>query len=460
MIIRPSIDDFLNIIKYLARLSDIIKNNTSRHKYLKVLSTDYMEAFHCLAQDCEDNCCKRWSVRLDQEHYQSILQLGSTHPTLQATIDASVHIAQTPADKGHHATIEMNQQGYCPFLNPNALCQLQVLGSIDVLGNTCANYPRIYYQIDDTVEMTGALSCPEVTRLCFRSPEPPVLKRVDSTLLPRTNYKLTHKIDTSLSTYYERCFPSIRDEFLKIALHPDYSSKQKLYTLCYLSQRLSVHYNNDCDAGIESLIQHELDRLSGPDIIQNLLLHLDNFQDVSRNGLITVQSIFAIRIQHYKQDPLTPYINDIIESYRDHMPFEMDIETLARIYFKRKKTILDSVHVQLENYLSRHLHNCILREWFIRFPDPYHYMQMLTLRQAMLRFLLYSHPSIQQWCQAESNHTEETLHSVVEEISVEIFYLFSRSIEHDITFLQNVYSALTTENMMNLDASLAFIKGL
>lgn len=78
----------------------------------------------------------------------------------------------------------------------------------------------------------------------------------------------------------------------------------------------------------------------------------------------------------------------------------------------------------------------------------------------MLRFLLYSHPSIQQWCKADANHTEETLHSVIEEISVEIFYLFSRSIEHDITFLQNVYSALTTEDMMNLDASLAFIKGL
>ncbi|MDH5359192.1 MAG: flagellin lysine-N-methylase [Gammaproteobacteria bacterium] len=419
-----------------------------------------MEAFRCLAQDCEDNCCKRWSVRLDREHYQRILDLGTTIPTLQATINSSVHITPSPVDKDHYATIEMNQQGYCPFLNQDALCQLQDLGGINVLGNTCANYPRVYYQIDNTVEMIGALSCPEVTRLCFRSTDKSQLIPIKPETLPRKNYRLTLHIDTQKSNYYERQFPLVRDEFMRIALHPDYTSKQILYLLCYLSQRLSMHYNNDCNDSIESVFQHELKRFSGPDIINSLLAHMDNFQDLSRIGLITVQSIFSIRIQHYKQDPLTPYINDIIESYRDHMPFEMDIDTLARIYFKRKKTILDSVHAQLENYLSRHLQNCILREWFIRFPDPYHYIQMLTLRQAMLRFLLYSHPSIQQWCKADANHTEETLHSVIEEISVEIFYLFSRSIEHDITFLQNVYSALTTEDMMNLDASLAFIKGL
>lgn len=419
-----------------------------------------MEAFHCLAQDCEDSCCKRWSVRLDQEHYKRILQLGSEHSTLKSTIEKSVHIAHTPVDKDHYATIEMNNEGYCPFLNPQSLCQLQALADINVLGNTCANYPRIYYQIDDTVEMIGALSCPEVTRLCFRSTESPNLKPIPSDILPRQNYTLTHHIDSGKSDYYERCFPMIRNEFLKIALQPNYNSKQKLYLLCYLSQRLSVHYNNNCDANIESSLQHELNRFSGTEIIQNLLANMDNFKDVSKTGLITVQSIFSIRIHHYQQDPLTPYINDIIESYRDHMPFEMEIDTLSSIYFKRKQTIVDSVHTQLENYLSRHLHNCLLREWYIRFPNPYHYIQMLALRHSMLRFLLYSHPSIQLWCQADAEHTEETLHKVIEEISVEIFYLFSRSIEHDIPFLQNVYSALITEDMMNLDASLAFIKGL
>lgn len=419
-----------------------------------------MALFRCLAQDCEDNCCKRWSVRLDKEHYSRILNLGMRQAQLQTTIDASVHITRQPIDAHHYATIEMDEEGYCPFLNQQSLCELQSLGDINVLGNTCANYPRVFYQIDDTLEMIGALSCPEITRLCFRSTDLPILTPVEQKSLPRQDYTLTHHIDTQTSPYYERRFPLIRGEFLNIVHDRTYTSKQKLYLLCYLSKRLSTHFNNHCDASIEPIIQNVLQRFSGKEIKESLLLNLEKFHDLSHTGLITVQSIFSIRIQHYQQDPLTPYINDIIESYREHMPFDMEIGALSIIYFQRKETISERVHSQLEDYLSRHLHNCLLREWFIRFPDPFNYMQMLTLRHAMLRFLLYSHPSIQEWCQTEPEHTDETLHKVIEEISVEIFYLFSRSIEHDTDFLQNVYSALITEDMMNLDASLAFIKGL
>ncbi|MDH5183830.1 MAG: flagellin lysine-N-methylase [Gammaproteobacteria bacterium] len=419
-----------------------------------------MNEFRCLAQDCEDNCCKRWSVRLDKEHYSQILQLGSVHAKLQSTINQSVHITRHPADKHHFATIDMDEEGYCPFLNQESLCQLQDLGDINVLGNTCANYPRVMYQIDDTVEMVGALSCPEVTRLCFRSNETPALIPVGLESLPREDYTLTHHIDTQRAPYYERRFPLIREAFLNIAIHHGYTSKQKLYLLCYLSQRLSVHYHSGCDDSIETILQHELTRFSGTTIKKSLLTNMDNFQDLTKTGLITVQSIFSIRIQHFQQDPLTPYVNDIIESYREDMPFDMEIDALSEIYVERKETISHSVHIQLEDYLSRHLHNCLLREWYIRFPNPFNYMQMITLRQAMLRFLLYSHPSIQQWCQTEAEHTDETLHKVIEEISVEIFYLFSRSIEHDVAFLQNVYSTLLTEDMMNLDTTLAFLKGL
>ena len=52
------------------------------------------------------------------------------------------------------------------------------------------------------------------------------------------------------------------------------------------------------------------------------------------------------------------------------------------------------------------------------------------------------------------------LHKVIEELSVEMMFLFSRSIEHDTTFLQNIYSALNTEDMMNLDTALSLLRGI
>jgi hypothetical protein len=41
---------------------------------------------------------------------------------------------------------------------------------------------------------------------------------------------------------------------------------------------------------------------------------------------------------------------------------------------------------------------------------------------------------------------------------VEIVYLYARSIDHNLTFLQVVYQAMLEQQMMTFDYSMAFIK--
>ena len=424
-----------------------------------------MAKFRCLGSECEDTCCKHWTVKVDKSHYVAIEQLSQKHPELAKIVSQSVVELEQPGDEAAYAQIQMDASGFCPFLDGKQLCRLHTIGGIEVLGNTCAFYPRVLYQIDDTLEVAGALSCPEVVRGCLRAENRPGLIEVGSNILPRAHdYRVVHSIDTATANTYERLFPKVRERFAQLAFDPMLTCKQKMYLLCYGSYRLSEHYHNESDDAVEAFVNSELQRLSSAQLKDRLLERFNAFEDSEKLGLITIQSIFLIRTQHYENEPLTPYISDIINSYLQELdsdnPFTTEIDGLYNVYHGRKKAILEVAKSQIEDYLSRHLQNCLLREWYIRFPDPFGYMLMLTLRHAMLRFLLYSHPSIYRWCLEDEEHATETLHKVIEELSVEMLFLFSRSIEHDTTFLQNIYSALISEEMMQLNTALCLLRGV
>ena len=72
---------------------------------LKVPS--YYEKFHCIADQCKDNCCYGWEIDIDEgtmDYYRSLGgELGK---------EITSHIRE-----GEENTMIMREDGYCPFLN-------------------------------------------------------------------------------------------------------------------------------------------------------------------------------------------------------------------------------------------------------------------------------------------------------------------------------------------------------
>lgn len=72
---------------------------------LKVPS--YYEKFHCIADQCKDNCCYGWEIDIDEgtmDYYRSLGgELGK---------EITSHIKE-----GEENTMIMREDGYCPFLN-------------------------------------------------------------------------------------------------------------------------------------------------------------------------------------------------------------------------------------------------------------------------------------------------------------------------------------------------------
>ena len=62
----------------------------------------------------------------------------------------------------------MNDRGFCPFLNKNKLCSLQVEHGKEMLSFTCDTFPRTSRHFPKDVRLSSLdLSCPEAARLCL-----------------------------------------------------------------------------------------------------------------------------------------------------------------------------------------------------------------------------------------------------------------------------------------------------
>jgi len=85
-------------------------------------------------------------------------------------------------------------------------------------------------------------------------------------------------------------------------------------------------------------------------------------------------------------------------------------------------------------------------------PDPFVYIHMLTIRLAILRFIITSYLQTQHSLQQQSDSAE------FDKLVVENVYLFACGIDHKLAFLKVVYQAMLEQQMMSFEYAMPFIK--
>lgn len=126
---------------------------------LKVPS--YYEKFHCIADQCKDNCCYGWEIDIDEgtmDYYRSLGgELGK---------EITSHIKE-----GEENTMIMREDGYCPFLNEKKLCDICIKMGEEALSEICTEFPRFTMEYEDVREKILSLACEEVGNIMFSTDE-------------------------------------------------------------------------------------------------------------------------------------------------------------------------------------------------------------------------------------------------------------------------------------------------
>ncbi|MBI3561047.1 MAG: flagellin lysine-N-methylase [Gammaproteobacteria bacterium] len=436
---------------------------------LQWVTPHYLRDFYCLGPDCQDTCCQRWDVHYDKAHYDILMAQIQDRPVLRQKIIPQLKLTPPTANKtANFALISFGETGYCPFLDAEKWCLIHRELGIAALNNSCSFFPRVFSQHQQVVEMTGALSCPEVVRRCLSMQYSNAWVETSPTHLPRCD-DIPRARELNELDNYTRGFDDIRQVLLGLISRDDYGFETRLFFLANFSSRLAADYHQGarCDP---ALIQTEIDRIRDPKTLDALDDFYNHYSGVEPVAMVVIQSILQLHLQQSQGGGIETMITDIFVDYAQRLRATGTAEVFAdnipavclwECYQQDWQVLNTHWGVLLEVYLGRYLHNCLQREWFINMPDPFSYVHMLTVRVAVLKFLLTAHRAMRNFV---ANHPrietgdplaedKEFLHEVVT-----VVYQFARAIDQNLKFLQVVYAALAEQQMISFDYSLPLIK--
>jgi len=422
-----------------------------------------MQEFRCLGSECEDTCCQHWDIRFDKAHYEKLCDVVQNDPEQRALVAQYIVLnGNEQASERDYARIQLNDKGFCPFLDGRGLCQLHDRFGIAPLSNICAFFPRVLSAYAERIEMTGAMSCPEVVRQCLFSDDVEHdFKQLNPDILPRReDIPLARIAPGNDIDFYAAQFPAVREVMIRLARLEDYAFETRLYFLSNLSHRLARGYHQGCGHN-QKLLDDEMGRIQTPKTLAALDKYYLQYVSGEPVAMVVIQAVLQLRLQQAPDDKLSRMANEIFNLYRNQIQSQGDMEVygdnlppeeLWQCYQQNWDRLNAQYGVRLEQCLSRYLVNCLQREWFVSMPNPFTYIHLLTIRLAILRFLIVSHPGIQQCLQQQRDRGE------IDRQLVEIVYLFARGIDHNLAFLHVVYQAMAEQQMMSFDYAMPFIK--
>ena len=125
---------------------------------MKIVTPHYYKDFKCIAGACTDTCCAGWDVDVDDKSYRY-------YKTVDGNFGKRLKSVMVPEKEGG-CTFTL-QNGRCPFLNDNNLCDLYIALGEDKLCDTCAEFPRFINEYGSVKEIGIAPSCKTAGEIIF-----------------------------------------------------------------------------------------------------------------------------------------------------------------------------------------------------------------------------------------------------------------------------------------------------
>lgn len=133
---------------------------------MKITVPDYYKDFKCIAGKCEDTCCAGWQVDVDDASY-------AYYKSITGPFGDRLHSVMVDGKNGNEGQFRIREDGRCPFLNDNNLCDLYAELGEDALCVTCDQYPRYTCEFGNYRETGIALSCKTAAELILRDNRTP-----------------------------------------------------------------------------------------------------------------------------------------------------------------------------------------------------------------------------------------------------------------------------------------------
>ena len=209
-----------------------------------LLTPQYMRQFKCVGSQCEDTCCIGWRVNIDHATYRKYQRIPDLE--LRQELDSCIKRNRSQPGEKNYARIKMNPGNVCPLMNEESLCRIQLRLGEEFLSDVCATYPRVANLVNNVLEKSATMSCPEAARLALLNPDEMEFDELAEPV--ETRNIIDKQIDThglAVARRAERYFWELRIFTIQVLQNRNYSLAERLIILGMFYQRVQ----NQIDGG-------------------------------------------------------------------------------------------------------------------------------------------------------------------------------------------------------------------
>ena len=423
----------------------------------------YMQRFHCIGPDCEDNCCHGWTVEIDaltHKRMQNVTQLHSPAERRRyagAVTKVDLGGKKRRGKKGRPMTIfRLGADSACTMLEPSGLCHIQSTFGEKLLSNVCATYPRRIQKVGKSIELSGMVSCPEMARQLLLHADATGEVALDRAGMSRV--VVTHGMDPRDVRPYWRLLVDVRTFMLGLLRRPGYTLEQRLFFMTWFAKRASPTLNKDKQKADVAAVVAEMNALKSDATLGELARRYDGVEADSAVVLLLARELVRSRDPKRQRRSFRELVDEVFAEYLSVRVYqEGDLESpeaeshakrLWAEYRKRRARIMDKARPRIDQYLANVAHNYWMHRLPLEAPDlMVHQLRLLTL-QAVFKLLLFSHPSVQ----ADGDDFERRLDAV----AVDVLYRTARYIEHS-PLLTALETGLGNANLRSLAGAVYLI---
>lgn len=386
---------------------------------MKVLKPFYYDDFKCIGGQCIDNCCSNnWTIDIDEKTYKKYKKLkGDWGKRINSNI--SRNRSKGKENNFRYGKINL-KNGKCELLTEEGLCTLHRDLGEKYLCMTCKIYPREVKKYGEIYEKNLSLSCPEVARYLVKNNN--VFSfNMDDEALTEIEKEVVYYGD-----YNKRLYSLLWDSrnlAVEIVQFKEISIWKRIVFLKMLTDKVQNVIKNSNYSEYEEILN--IFRSQIEDI--NIINSLDNISVIPAVKVKFIQSALQIRenigISNEKFNNLIDEYNELVKNDDENKDtFELVIkkENEFNEYLKEYQDIFENLLVYL---VYKHFMNAVNTK------DLNKECNNIIISYAVIKMLLLA-----RWFKNSKNLTEDDF--------VEVFYVFSRVIEHNEVFLTDLNNKL------------------
>lgn len=202
-----------------------------------------MQRFRCVGTTCEDTCCRDFGIDIDRSTLDRMRAAAPTVEEREKVVRLVVLGMRQPGGPPSPNMVQLDDHGGCPMLDSDGGCGVHRQHGESMLSTTCSVFPRTSLAVEERLEVTGSLACPELARLSLLSKDGLEQDAPVEPVLPRAY--VGKGIETSGGGLYASMFTRTRQVLIELFRREEYLVGSRFAFAATLAAEIDPFFQRD-----------------------------------------------------------------------------------------------------------------------------------------------------------------------------------------------------------------------